>query len=89
MIATASFRDMLEYYCEPELVKSAHPKLKVTDLYHPLLSSPITNSISEERSVLITGSNASGKSTFIKTLTEHEIDQLETKQEKLSKKYDK
>jgi DNA mismatch repair ATPase MutS len=38
------------------------------DLYHPLLDNPVPNSISEERSVLITGSNASGKSTFVKTL---------------------
>lgn len=68
IIAAASFRDMLAYYCEPELTKSPHPKIKVIDLYHPLLDSPVTNSISEERSVLITGSNASGKSTFIKTL---------------------
>lgn len=68
MIAAASFRDMLAYYCEPVLTKSPHPKINVIDLYHPLLDSPVTNSISEERSVLITGSNASGKSTFIKTL---------------------
>ena len=68
MIAAASFRKMISYYCEPNLVKTGHPKLTVTDLYHPLLETPITNSIAEEQSVLITGSNASGKSTFIKTL---------------------
>lgn len=68
MTAAASFRDMMQYYCEPELAKYRHPRLTVVDLYHPLLDSPIPNSISEERSVLITGSNASGKSTFIKTM---------------------
>lgn len=68
MIAVASFREALNYYCEPELVKSRKPSLSVTDLYHPLLEDPVPNSISENRSVLITGSNASGKSTFIKTL---------------------
>ncbi|MHB8129706.1 MAG: MutS-related protein [Mobilitalea sp.] len=68
MIAAASFRNMISYYCEPNLVKTGHPKLTVTDLYHPLLETPITNSIAEDKSVLITGSNASGKSTFIKTL---------------------
>lgn len=68
LIAAASFRRSLEYYCEPELTRSGSPKLTVTDLYHPLIDSPVTNSISEKRSVLITGSNASGKSTFIKTL---------------------
>ncbi len=68
MLAAASFRNLIYYYCEPELTKSAHPKISVTDLYHPLLDTPIPNSITEERSVLLTGSNASGKSTFIKTL---------------------
>lgn len=67
-LAAASFRDKILYYSIPELSKSKHPSLSVTDLYHPLLSDPVTNSITENRSVLITGSNASGKSTFIKTL---------------------
>jgi DNA mismatch repair ATPase MutS len=68
MIAAASFRKLIYYYCEPKLTKSGHPHLMVTDLYHPLLEKPVPNSITEERSVLLTGSNASGKSTFIKTL---------------------
>jgi DNA mismatch repair ATPase MutS len=68
LIASASFRNVLTYYCEPELTLSAKAKLSVIDLYHPLIESPVTNSITENRSVLITGSNASGKSTFIKTL---------------------
>lgn len=68
MAAAASFRRQLDYYCEPVLTAGGKPNLSVTDLYHPLLEAPIPNSISERRSVLITGSNASGKSTFIKTL---------------------
>ncbi len=68
MIAAASFRKLIYYYCEPELTKSEKPFLSATDLYHPLLEQPIANSITENRSVLLTGSNASGKSTFIKTL---------------------
>lgn len=68
MIAAASFRVELPYYSEPELTKSGKPCLSAIDLYHPLLEQPITNSISEDHSVLLTGSNASGKSTFIKTL---------------------
>jgi DNA mismatch repair ATPase MutS len=68
MIAAASFRKLIYYYCEPELTKSEKPFLSAKDLYHPLLETPVTNSISENRSVLLTGSNASGKSTFIKTL---------------------
>lgn len=68
MIAVASFRETLDYYCEPELTKVGKPSLSITDLYHPLLEDPVPNSISETQSVLLTGSNASGKSTFIKTL---------------------
>lgn len=68
MTAAASFRAFLPYYCEPVLEKDTKPFLSVMELYHPLLSEPIPNSITEEKSVLITGSNASGKSTFIKTL---------------------
>ncbi|MDD3174603.1 MAG: DNA mismatch repair protein MutS [Herbinix sp.] len=68
MIAAASFRVMLPLYCKPELVKSSRPHIGVTDLYHPLIEEPVLNSITENRSVLLTGSNASGKSTFIKTL---------------------
>lgn len=68
MIAAASFRCLLPGYCIPELVKSDRAFMNAVDLYHPLLSAPVVNSISENRSVLLTGSNASGKSTFIKTL---------------------
>ena len=68
MTAAASFRTYLPGYCEPELRKANHTGITVTDLYHPLLDEPVVNSISENGSVLLTGSNASGKSTFIKTL---------------------
>ncbi len=68
MIATASFRELLPYYCEPILNSVEKPGISVEALYHPLIAEPIPNSIAEHRSVLITGSNASGKSTFIKTL---------------------
>ncbi len=67
-MAVSSFRYRLPYFCLPELTKNSSPKLSVTELYHPMLSDPISNSIKENRSVLITGSNASGKSTFIKNL---------------------
>jgi len=68
MIAAASFRKLLGFYCEPVLEKSEKPFIDVCDLYHPLISEPVANSINEKQSVLITGSNASGKSTFIKTI---------------------
>lgn len=42
-------------------------KFEMEQGYHPLLDHPVKNSISTGRGVLLTGSNASGKSTFLKT----------------------
>ncbi|MBE5775697.1 MAG: hypothetical protein E7337_17560, partial [Clostridiales bacterium] len=44
--------------------RSIHAK----DLVHPLVSNPVANDCRLERNVLVTGSNASGKSTFIKAI---------------------
>lgn len=65
-ISVSSMRKSLDYYCEPDFIKDV--SLSVTDVYHPLLKNPISNSINAKRGVLITGSNASGKSTFIKSV---------------------
>lgn len=43
--------------------------LKMSDGYHPLIIDPVSNTIAaEDQSILLTGSNMSGKSTFIRTL---------------------
>ncbi len=71
MISVASYRKSLQYYTNPELYNKAGSKnkrLSFTDLYHPLIEEPVPNSISIDKSVLLTGSNASGKSTFLKTV---------------------
>ncbi|TAH72193.1 MAG: hypothetical protein EWM47_03695 [Anaerolineaceae bacterium] len=74
MIAAASFRDMVEYYSIPKLYQDkSHPKLSITKVYHPLIKDPIPNSITEDACTLLTGSNASGKSTFIKSLAINQI----------------
>lgn len=74
MIASASFRDMIDYYCLPKLTHSNNrPQLSVRKVYHPLINNPIANSIAEDSSTLLTGSNASGKSTFIKSLAINQI----------------
>ena len=57
-------------FCRPQL--SERETLVATNMGHPLISSEkrITNSISfaEHRFVILTGSNMSGKSTFLRTL---------------------
>ena len=71
LIAVASFRESLPYYSQPEFVEAngrEGASLKVEKLYHPLIDDPVANSIQMQRGVLITGSNASGKSTFLKTI---------------------
>ncbi|OYP46326.1 hypothetical protein CG709_03740, partial [Lachnotalea glycerini] len=67
-IAIASFREYLEYYSIPKLINDEQVSINADDMYHPMISNPVTNSISETSSVLLTGSNASGKSTFLKTV---------------------
>lgn len=70
LCAAASFRALLGEggYCVPELLSESVPVYEAEGLYHSLLESPVTNSIKTSRSVLLTGSNASGKSTFLKSV---------------------
>lgn len=73
LCSVASFRALLGGggYCVPELLAgmgSETPVYEAEELYHPLLEAPVTNSIRTDKSVLLTGSNASGKSTFLKSV---------------------
>ena len=63
-ISLASWRQSLPLYCIPDLTGD---RFEATDLIHPLLTDPVPNSISVSKPVLLTGSNASGKSTFLKS----------------------
>lgn len=69
LIAAAGYRYGLEGRCEPKLRKAgADDKsvLSVKQMYHPLLTDPVKNDIEVSKGILLTGSNASGKSTFLK-----------------------
>lgn len=55
----------------PELLESDIVILNTTDAFHPLIKDAVSNSFnwtSENRLSLITGSNMSGKSTFLRTI---------------------
>ena len=73
-ISICAFRRSLPEYCVPELdaAQTISPCdrnfIIITDAYHPLIENAVKNSISTKKGVLITGSNASGKSTFLKTI---------------------
>lgn len=76
MVSIASFRAGLGSWCVPQLYSATGKKdikIEFTDLYHPLIENPVKNSIKTDRGILITGSNASGKSVFIKTVAVNAI----------------
>ena len=72
-IAIASYRRYMADgqktpVCRPVLHSGEKGFIKAENIYHPMIVNPVMNSISEDKSVLLTGSNASGKSTFLKTV---------------------
>jgi len=67
-LSTASFRESLPFWCRPAPV-AASGGLRASDAFHPLLDAAVPNSlVLEGPSLLVTGSNMSGKTTFLKTL---------------------
>lgn len=71
LIAIGAFREGCRDYCIPEFSKEM--LIEGENIYHPLIKEPVKNSLSTKRGVLITGSNASGKSTFLKTIAVNHI----------------
>ncbi|WP_197431666.1 MutS-related protein [Lentibacillus sp. JNUCC-1] len=71
LYATALWRKNLPYYCLPNY--NDENILTVKDVYHPLLNKPVGNHFKFSKNTLLTGSNASGKSTFIKTIATNVI----------------
>jgi hypothetical protein len=70
-IAVASYRKNLGNYAIPEISFSVAPQdihIMGTALIHPLVENAVPNDFDITSSVLLTGSNASGKSTFLKTV---------------------
>lgn len=66
LIAIASLRKGLENYCTPQITDKG---FSIIDAYHPLIDLCVKNNIQlTEKSALLTGSNMSGKTTFIRTI---------------------
>lgn len=65
-IAVAFYRKSLDTYCTPLFINKE--EISFRNMAHPLLDKPITNSSTLGKCTLITGSNASGKSTYIKAI---------------------
>jgi len=65
-ICISSFRKSLPVFSKP--IFHDNNSIEFVELYHPLLKAPIKNTRIIKNDSIITGSNASGKSTFIKSL---------------------
>lgn len=68
LCSIASFRDGYPGMTEPKLCHQGI-RLEAKDMIHPLVDHPVANSITlREKGALITGSNMSGKSTFLRSV---------------------
>lgn len=69
-ISIASWRESLPYYCLPAFADGDNKQWRATDMFHPLIEHPVSNdlTLTESKSILLSGSNMSGKTTFVRTL---------------------
>ena len=66
-ISIASFRSSLEYYCTPEFTPTG--QMTIERVQHPLITDCVPNDLHlEDKNLLLTGSNMSGKTTFIRSV---------------------
>jgi len=68
IISNASFRKGLKDFCIPNIV-DGQKTLMAQEVYHPLIENCVTNNLKlNDKSILLTGSNMSGKTSFIRTI---------------------
>lgn len=68
LLSIAALRHGLDSYCLPEFLSDSQ-SLEMKEVYHPLIINCVSNSLQiHHRSVLLTGSNMSGKTSFIRTI---------------------
>ncbi|MGI6071955.1 MAG: MutS-related protein [Lachnospiraceae bacterium] len=66
------YRQSLSLHCVPSFDNN-RKEVRFDDICHPLISNPVSNSIEYTKALLLTGSNASGKSTFLKSVAINQI----------------
>jgi len=71
MISVLSFRQSLQTYAVPQWTED--DAVEITDVWHPLIENAVRNSLTLSQNCFVTGSNASGKSTFIKAVAVNAI----------------
>ena len=68
IISVASLRNGLGKWCIP-ILSPEQKKMVTHEVYHPLIVDCVSNSIQvKQKSILLTGSNMSGKTSFIRTI---------------------
>jgi len=68
MISIASLRKGLTNFCIPKIIDEPK-KLTAEEVYHPLIDNCVKNNLKvNDKSILLTGSNMSGKTSFIRTI---------------------
>jgi hypothetical protein len=66
LLSVACLQERLPFYSTPQWTETG---LHIVDAYHPLIDNCIANTLNTMgKSVLLTGSNMSGKTTFIRTV---------------------
>ncbi|MGH1648462.1 DNA mismatch repair protein MutS [Enterococcus gilvus] len=63
--AILNFRTYFPSTCQPEYAQGG---IQAEDIYHPLVDYPVVNPVDWQKNTLVTGSNASGKSTYVKSI---------------------
>lgn len=67
LISIASMRSGIDSFCIPE-ISSDVQRFSFDELKHPLVVDCVANNLQIEKSILLTGSNMSGKSTFMRSI---------------------
>ena len=65
-LSLSYYRASIDEYTNPDFTENN--VIELENIYHPLIDNPVKNSIIVDKNIIFTGSNASGKSTFIKSV---------------------
>lgn len=68
LISIASLRKGLTNFCIPNIIE-VQKRIIAKEVYHPLIDNCVKNNLNlNDKSILLTGSNMSGKTSFIRTI---------------------
>ncbi|MBQ8946790.1 MAG: hypothetical protein IJ058_08270 [Lachnospiraceae bacterium] len=69
MISAAAYIESFKgRLCRPVFDPDTGGSIRIRGVYHPLVTDAVPNDVDADRSILLTGANASGKSTFLRSI---------------------